>query len=194
MTLALAALELVVGLTGGALAPDGDLRDYRWDTTPRTTFGAQAAVVRGAFAAGAHVWMATTTQETGLEGEAAPDVRLSTAELTGSWRAFTVMSVSLHANASVGRVHLGYHPDVQTFDVEGIDVTVAFDPVDEWIYGVGLAIRRPIARTLGAGVRFDYHVFGLDTAHRNGDTIERERESFGNWSGRLELSYRFGLL
>jgi hypothetical protein len=35
--------------------------------------------------------------------------------------------------------------------------------------------------------------FALDTAHRNGATIEYSRQSFGDWSARLELAMVYGL-
>jgi hypothetical protein len=194
MTWLACALEVVVGVTGGALTPDADLSHYRWDTSPRATLGAYAGIERGPVEIGLHAWTASTTQDTGLDDVAPPSVRLGAVELAAGWRLFSAAGVGLVALASAGRVHLGYHPDSATFDVGGNDVTVDFDPIDEWIFGGGLAARRAIGHVLMAGARVDYHVFGLETAHRNGDVIERDRESFGNWSGRLELSYRFGIL
>lgn len=194
MTWLACALQLVVGVTGGALSPDADLHDYRWDVSPHATLGAYASVARGPLDAGLHAWTASTSQDTGLDDIAPPTVRMTALELIGGWRVVSLAGVGLVALGSAGRVHLGYHPDTVTFDADGTEVRVAFDPIDEWIFGAGFALRRAIGPALIAGARVDYHVFGLDTAHRNGDVIERDRESFGSWSGRLELGYRFGIL
>ena len=43
---------------------------------------------------------------------------------------------------------------------------------------------------LEASVGVDRTWFRLDTTHRAGDEIVREREPFGNWTARVELTHR----
>jgi len=61
--------------------------------------------------------------------------------------------------------------------------------VNEWIGGAGVALRRPFRGPWAAGVELDHRLFALDTAHRNGSVIEYKRQTFGDWSARLELAW-----
>ena len=88
-------------------------------------------------------------------------------------------------------MHLGYHPDRIEVDLGvGGPVTVNFSPIDEWIAGAGLALRRPLPGPWMVGVELDRRVFRMDAAHREGNQVVVQRESFGEWSARLELNWQ----
>ena len=88
-------------------------------------------------------------------------------------------------------MHLGYQPDRVVLSLPGSGTTeIALGPVDEWIWGGGLAATRPLAGPFDAGVEVDYRVFSLETAHRDGAAIELGRESFGEWGARLSIAWR----
>jgi hypothetical protein len=67
-------------------------------------------------------------------------------------------------------------------------LTVALAPVDTWISGAGLGARRGIGGRWSLGVEVERRFFGLETVHRSGGTVVERRESFGDWSARLELA------
>jgi hypothetical protein len=93
----------------------------------------------------------------------------------------------------VGRLHLGYAPDHVAVSASGsgaIPVTLA--PIDEWVTGGGLALRRGLAGPWAVTLEADAQVFAMDTAHRNGGAIEMERERFSEWSARFELARIYG--
>jgi hypothetical protein len=171
----------------GATGPDASLADYQWDVRQHPGWGAQAMVGAGRFAAGLRLWQFQTTQRIDLDdGTPSPAVRSTSVELVGDGALAEAWGMRFSAMASVGRVHLGYHPDQLTIQSAGTEVRLA--PVDEWIAGGGLKVRRPVAPAWNVGLEVDHRVFGLDTAHRNGAEIEHRRETFGEWSARFELS------
>jgi len=65
---------------------------------------------------------------------------------------------------------------------------VALEPVSTWNAGAGIAARRVIAGPWSAGLELEGRVFPVEAAHRNADTIVTGRETFGDWSARLELA------
>jgi hypothetical protein len=178
-----------VGLLSGATIPDARLADYQWQVTPDLAWGAQARAGRGPWSAGLRWWSAATTQDLGIPGTPSPTVRWSSLEVVGRGPLATFAGQSLSATASTGWLHLGYRPDRVTLQVSGTPVEVEFAPVDAWILGAGLALERPIHREWTVGLEVDRRFFALDTAHRNGNAIEIERESFGDWSARLEVAW-----
>jgi hypothetical protein len=81
-----------------------------------------------------------------------------------------------------------------TIDTGGPEpVNVTFRPIDEWIAGGGMAFTRPLSAGWSAGLEIDRRVFRMDTAHRNGSVIEYRRDTFGDWSARVEIARAFTL-
>lgn len=180
---------LSAGLLGGSAQLDGRLADYQWDVLPRVGWGAEALAGTGRFATGVRLWATRTTQRIGVAGEPDPTVRATSIEVVGRGRVASIAGLEVSVNASAGRLHLGYDPDRVTIATSGPPVEVRFDPVDEWIGGGGLGLRRSLGRDWSASLEVDRRVFGLRTAHRNGDEIEVTRETFGDWNARLGLAW-----
>jgi hypothetical protein len=181
-----------IGLMSGSTRLDSGLSDYRWDMTPRMDWGAQALAGRGRFATGLRVWRAQTSQLIDpADAASAAQVRVTTTELVGHGRFATALGCDFMAVASTGLLHLGYHPDRVTVapPLGGTPVAVDLAPVNEWVGGAGLAMRRPIGGAWAAGMEVEHGFFALDTAHRNGSTIEYGRRTFGDWSARFELAW-----
>jgi hypothetical protein len=181
-----------LGILSGSTRLDDGLADFQWDTTPRVDWGAQALVGRGRFASGLRLWRARTRlQLDPSDASASAGVRATSTELIGHGRLATTLGCELMAVASAGLLHLGYHPDRVSIAPAGGGAPIAVDlaPVNEWIGGAGLALRRPLGGPWTAGVELDHRLFGLDTAHRNGAVIEYGRRTFGDWSARLELAW-----
>jgi hypothetical protein len=91
---------------------------------------------------------------------------------------------------SFGRVRLSYSPDQLALDIEGVSepVMVNFDPVTEWILGLGAGVERNFVHGLAVGMELERSTFSLDTMHRSGTSIVADRESFKNWNLRFRLS------
>lgn len=180
-----------LGLLTGSVKLDASLANYQWDVTPRVAWGGQAMAGQGPWALGARVLQTQTTQATGVGG-ASPTVRETSCELVGNARLLRPFGVEVLALASTGLVHLGYHPDEMTLDVSGTPVVVDFKPVNQWIAGAGMSARRAVSGPWQAGAEVEWRRFSMDTAHRNGNSIETRREAFDDWSIRLELARRIG--
>jgi len=182
-----------LGLLTGSIRLDPALANYQWDVTPRFAWGGQAMAGQGRWALGARMLETQTTQTANVGGTSGgPEVRATSWELVGNARLARSFGVELLALASGGLLHLGYHPDQMTIDVSGTPVVVAFRPIDEWIGGAGLGARRELLGAWRAGAELEWRRFSMDTAHRNGSVIETQRQSFDDWSVRLELARRFG--
>jgi hypothetical protein len=67
---------------------------------------------------------------------------------------------------------------------------VDFKPIRELEGGVGLALRRSLGWGLGASAAAEHGWFSLETSHRRGGQIVTERETFGSWTGRVEITRR----
>lgn len=183
------------GPFAGGILYDARLDDYRWDTRPALQSGVQATLYRGRVGAGARVWRASTTQSTGIPGETtAPRVNLTATEMTGAVRVLGVRGIAVWGTAHGGRLHLGYAPDHATFDVGGSIGTVSVDyrPIDEWIYGAGMAVRGDVTRRLAVSIRAERSNFSLDAAHRAGTEIVESRERFATWAFCVQLSWVMG--
>ncbi len=180
---------LSIGLLGGTTQLSHGLADYQWNTTPRPSWGAQVLAGRNRFAAGLRLWRTQTTQAMG-DLVAAPTVRATSWELVGEGLLAEAWGARLLATAGVGWLHLGYQPDEVTIQPSGAGAPIVVDlaPADEWIAGGGLALRRSLVADWTLGLAIDARVFGLEAAHRVGDTVVVERESFGDWSARVELA------
>jgi hypothetical protein len=184
-----------VGAMLGGISFDSHLDDYRWDVSPALQTGAQATVHHGRFATGARLWLAHTTQASGLPGQTqAPRVNLTAVEWIGQGRMISHRGVELWGMVHGGRLFLAYDPDQMTFDPgAGAPITVAFDSIAEWDYGVGIEIRgRPTAQ-LALALQAEHTSFSLDTAHRNGDEIVEARERFDQWSLRVQAAWLWNL-
>ena len=118
----------------------------------------------------------------------APTVNATSLEAVGEAQVAALGATALLVTASAGRLRLAYAPDRATTTVAGSPVDIDFAPIDAWIGGGGLALRRPLAAGFGLGVEVDRRAFALDTAHRAGSAVVERRESFGDWSARLTLS------
>jgi hypothetical protein len=187
--------RLGVGPSVGALSFDSGLDNYRWDVTPALQSGAQATVYYRRFATGARVWLAHTTQATGLPGQSeAPRVNLTAVEWVGEGRIASYRGVELWGAVHGGRLFLAYDPDQLTFDPGvGSPITVAFDSIDEWTYGFGVEIRGDLTPQLALALQADGTSFSLDTAHRSGDEIVTTRERFDQWSLRVQVAWLWNL-
>ncbi len=180
----------------GVLALDPHLADYRWETDARTVWGAGAIASARRFAAGARVWRASTRQGTGVPGDDRTlSVALTGFEGIGEARLFSALGVRALATGSAGLLRLDWSPrELSLDDGSGSALLVTFEPVHEASAGVGLALRRALPFALQIAVGAERTWFGLDTAHRRGAEIVEEREVFGSWTGRVEITRRlFGL-
>jgi len=179
---------LSLAALGGVTLPDRSLDDYQWQIAPHSSWGAEALVGRGAWAAGLRTWTTATHQEVG-----APGAPSTTRVSTTSWEAVarstvaSVRAISVSLGASVGRVRLAYAPDRVTIATAGGPLEVAFAPVTDWVGGAGLGFQRPLGPRWRAGLQVEHRIFALDTAHRSGDQIIEERSTFGDWSARVAL-------
>ena len=187
--------QIGVGPMIGGLVFDPTLDNYRWDVSPTLQTGAQATVYRGRLATGARVWMAHTTQASGIPGEAvAPRVNVTAIEWVGEGRMVSYRGVELWGAVHGGRLFLAYDPDQLTFDPGlGSPITVAYDAISEWDYGVGIEIRGHLTAQLALALQAENTSFSLDTAHRNGDEIVESRERFDQWSLRLQAAWLWNL-
>lgn len=182
---------LSLGLIGGTTLLDSRYADYQWNVDPHATLGAVARIGRGRLATGLRLTQSRSTQAVGVpDPGSAVGVRTTRLEWLGEARLARVAGFDLHAALTAGRVHLGYHPDRVDFTAGGTPVTAEFAPIDAWIGGGGLGVRRRLAGPWQAGVSVDRSIFSMDTAHRSGASIVTERQSFGDWNARLELSWR----
>jgi hypothetical protein len=183
-----------LGLLAGSTWFDSRLADYQWDLRPRLAWGLRALAEVGRFGWGIEVARSHAVQRTGLGDPASdPAVRATRIEWVGESRLASRAGATLLVTAAVGRLHLGYDPDRVAFSSGGgTTVVVDFRPIDEWEGGGGLALRRGLGGPLALGLEVDRRFFALETARRNGTTIETGRESFAEWNARLELSRAFG--
>jgi hypothetical protein len=186
--------RIAIGPTIGGLAFDPSLDDYRWDVGPALQSGAQATLYWNRLATAARVWFASTTQATGVPGTAAPHVNVTAVEWVGMGRVVSYRGVELWGAVHGGRWFLSYDPDQLTFDPgSGSPITVSFDSISEWDYGLGLEIRGDLTSQLALALQADHSSFSLDTAHRSGSEIVESRERFDQWSLRLQVSWLVGL-
>ena len=186
---------LSVAALTGSTQPDAKLADYQWRTTPSAGWGGQVMANRGRAAAGVRVWSSETRQSIDVPGASVNSASVEewTVEAVAAVRVWSLAGFDLEPALSGGRLHLGYHPDqvaIPTGGASGATV-VQLGPVDEWVWGGGLALSRPFAGSWNAGLGVDRRFYSLDTAHRNGGVIQTGRQSFGDWSVRLGVARRF---
>lgn len=181
----------VAGLAGST-QPDPGLADYQWDVTPHLAWGMKAMAGSGRFGWGLRFWRSRTTQDLGVANEPDPAVTSTTVELIGSARLGSVAGIELSAFAGGGWLRLAWTPDQATLDTGAGTTEVRFTPVDEWIAGAGLGLRRGLAGPWSLGVEADHRRYALDTAHRAGAAIVEERTGFGEWSARMDVTWTRG--
>jgi hypothetical protein len=177
-----------LGLLSGTTLHDPALANYQMSTALEAGFGAQGLAGFGRFAAGLRLWTATTQQTIGASDPSNPKLRMTSSEAVAQGRLGRLGGAELVAVASVGWLHLGYHPDQVTVSSGASPIVVDLAPMDEWIAGGGLAVKHRLGAHWGLGLEVDRRIFGLDTAHRSGSTIVEQREWFGDWSAHLELA------
>jgi len=185
------AAWLSLGVLGGSTQPPAGMADYQWDIRPQAAWGAQALAGAGPWAGGLRLWSTATTQDVGLAEPAA--VHRTSLEVVGRRRLASWWGVDVAAMAGVGMQRLSWDPDRVTVSTPGGPIDVDLTPVHEWIGGGGLALRRPLGAGWAAGLEVDHRFFALDAAHREGASVVESRESFGEWSARLELAWLNGL-
>lgn len=182
---------LSLGGLVGSTRPAAGLADFQWDTGPKLGYGAQALVRFGRFDSGLRLWRTETTQDLDLgNGAGSPAVRSTSVELLGRAGLAEPGGVRVLALATAGRLHLGYHPDRVTLPTTGEEVLLS--PVDTWVAGAGLGAERALRGAWSLGVTVEHRVFGLDTASRESGAVVNRRESFGEWSARLEIERIYG--
>jgi len=188
-----ATTRLSIEALSGSAMPDAALADYQWATLPRAAWGAQALAVRGPVEAGLRLWRTRTQQDNDLPGGTLSNtVHLTSLEAVARARLVRALGVDVMGSTSVGRLRVAWDPDRVMVDAGGTPVEVRFEPVNEWIAGAGFALTRPVAPGWRAGVELERRVFRMNTAHRNGSTIEYRRETFGDWNARVALAWQYG--
>ena len=174
------------GILAGSVQPDGDLADYQWRTVPSAAWGVRALAGVKRFSGGVRLWNTRARQDIGAATPAT--VRGTSVELIGRGRLLNVGASQVLATASGGRLHLAYDPDrIEVGGGSGGADAVKFGPIDEWIVGAGLALEQRVAGAWSVGFEVERRFFGLDTAHRSGETIVERREMMGDWNARVEL-------
>ena len=184
--------HLALGPVAGAFAYDDALANYRWDTRTAFQSGIAASLYRGRVGVGARFWRTKTTQSSGIPGESqAPHVNLTGTEIVAQAMALSYFGIELWGSAHTGLLHVGYQPDQMTFDSNGLPqpITVNYDPIDEWDYGLGVELRTTIARQAALSLQLERTTFALDTSHRAGQEIVESREHFHSWSLRVQASW-----
>lgn len=187
--------QIDAGPIGGVTLLDSHLADYNWDTRPMLQAGAQVVGYYDRYGAGVRVWRAGTTQATGIPGATTvPRVALTSVEAVGEARIARSRGIELWGMAHGGRLHLGYDPERLAIDLGGGagTVTVDYNAISEWDFGVGMGIRADLTKQLALTLQGENTTFALDTAHRNGAEIVEARERFYVWSFRARVSWRFG--
>jgi hypothetical protein len=187
--------NLAIGPSLGVQVFDHNLADYRWDTKPAVVTGLQATLYRGRLAGGFRMGRSHTRQDSGIPGETrAPRVNKTDVVFTGHARVVKYRFFELWGAVSGGGMFLGYDPDRITFDIAGgLDpVTVTYESVSTWQYGLGTGLRSIIARHVAFSLEAERSTFFLDTAHRRADEIVYARESFSNWHFRIQVAWLVG--
>lgn len=186
-------LSLGAGPWVGTMVLDSHLGDYQWDTAARTIWGVASMARLGRLAGGVRAWRGSTEQSIGTP--AAPqtvDVKLTGIEGVGEVRLARFLGARLLATGSVGVIRFRWDPETATLDAGGgAPVVVDFDPIQEGTAGLGIAVRRSVLGVVDAGLGVERTWFHLDTTHRRGNEIVTERERFGSWTARIELSKSF---
>jgi len=113
-------------------------------------------------------------------------------DAVGEGRLASFAGVRLVATGSVGAARFAWSPRTLEIDggLGGPPVVVDFAPTTALEGGGGLAVRRALGWDLEAALAAERSFFALSTSHRRGDAIVTERETFGTWTGRVEITRR----
>ena len=185
--------HFAIGPTAGVLFLDSHLADYRWETDPRPVWGVSALATTGRWAGGARVWHASTHQATGIPGDdRSLDVSLTGIDAIGEARVATFLGTRVVTTASLGMARFAWSPRELTLSdaLGGSPIVVDFAPIQELEGGAGLAVRRSVGWGLEASAAAEHGWFSLETSHRSGNEIVTKRETFGSWTGRVEITRR----
>lgn len=183
-------LSVNVAPYGGAFALDSSLRDFRFDPSASPLYGVHAFATAGRFEPGVRVWRSSSRQDPGIPGDDTQlDVSLTVVEATVAVRLARIAGFRLLANGSAGTLSMSWTPAELEVDLGLAEPTVVeFSRVSETIWGAGVTVRRSVLAGFDVAVGADRTWFQLDTAHRRGDEIVTSRDTFGNWTARVELS------
>jgi hypothetical protein len=179
------------GVAVGVATTDPHLGDYQWEVQPRIAIAGTVWRRTELADLGVRVTGAATHQR--LAGEI-PDPRVT------QWSAEAVLrrpvlargGFALHALASGGWTRFAWSPDAATFPTIGGPVTAAFPPIVEWSGGLGVAMTQETAGPWRVELELDHRIHPLDTAHRAGDAVVRDRERFGSWGARVGVQRALG--
>jgi hypothetical protein len=182
---------LAVGADAGLARYDSKLADYQWDVSARGAWGMETVAGLGPFALGARVAGNSTTQVLGIDGVPDPSVSATRYGLVARYRLVSVLGTDLALSANGGRQHLAYHPSEITLSPGGgaPPVTVDLKPLNSWIGGGGVALRRALVGPWSLTAGFEHDWFALDTAHSAGGTVVTGRETFGMWDLHAGVSW-----
>lgn len=185
---------LSVAALVGSTQPDAKLADYQWETSPAAGWGGELMAGRGRASLGIRFWSSETRQAMDVPGASVSSAAVNemTVDAVLAARLWTLGGMDIEPSLSGGRLHLGYHPDQIMIPTGGPSgaMTVQLGPVNEWQWGAGLGLSRPIGGVWNAGLGVDRRFYSLDTAHRSGSVIQNARESFGDWSVRFRIARR----
>jgi hypothetical protein len=184
-------LSLSIGADAGLARYDSKLADYQWDVSAHGAWGLETVAGFGPVALGARVAGNSTTQHLGIDGVSDPKVSATRFGLVARMRLVSLAGTDLALSANAGRQHLAYHPSEITFSPGGGSppLTVDFKPVDGWIGGGGLALRRTLVGPWSLTAGFEHDWFSIDTAHDAGGTVVTGRETFGMWDLHAGVSW-----
>lgn len=174
----------------GAVSLDSHLADFRWDTAVRPAWGLAGFASLGRVTPGVRFWRSSTTQSTGIPGDdTSLDVSLTGFEATAAVRMGSLAGFRLLATGNAGILRMAWSPSSLALEVGLAEaVAVEFAPVTEGIFGAGVTLRRELFAGFDLAVGAERSWFRLDTAHRRGNEIVEDRETFGNWAARVEVS------
>ncbi len=190
----LAAADLTLAVAGGSMVFDDHLADYGWQSHPGSYRGGELRSRHGAWSGGLQVWRARGLQSLMIEEQdLSPELSLTGVDLVIGARLIRAWGNELWLDGQLGRLRIAYDPERLSLADLGLGVTdvVEFAPITEWCAGGRLALGRTLGRNLGLNLAADYLGFALDTVHRRGNEILKDRETFGNWRLSLAVSWRF---
>lgn len=184
--------RLDLGAGVAALALDPELSDYRWDVGPSAVAQLHASALWKRWNFGLGLSTSSTLQQSGIPGETiAPRVALHSLELHAAFRVAQWQGIELWGQAHGGRLLMRYDPEQLLFASPGggDPIAVAYDPIDEWTGGLAASLRREFFGNLALAAQLTHSSFALDTSHRRGDEIVRQRQGFHNWSLGISASW-----
>ncbi|MEZ4654025.1 MAG: hypothetical protein R3E12_10700 [Candidatus Eisenbacteria bacterium] len=180
---------------GGGIQTDSDLTHYDWDARTHPAYGGELALGWRYVGIGARYVSGENEQRTEnpLVSYAAT-VRSRTVEAIVPVRVLRLWGFGLTGCGSLGRMWLTYDPDRVEIPVAGSDpLIVELSPIETWTVSAGGAIRHGLAGPLDVGLSARRRWFELDTAHRVGEDIAYEKQSFGQWEVQIEVGWEVGL-